>query len=69
MWRQALPARNGLIASHLHMTQAHFSRTLRELTMGGLIRFERSVVDNIEVEKLYEIAGMVCQAALANAAA
>ena len=51
------------------MTPEYFSRTLRELTTGGLIRIERSVVDNIELEKLYEVAGMVCEAALANDAA
>jgi CRP-like cAMP-binding protein len=66
--RLALPARKGLIASHLHMTQEHFSRTLRELTTGGLISVDGGIVDIIEVEKLYEVAGMMCEAGLANAA-
>ncbi len=66
--RLALPARKGLIASHLHMTQEHFSRTLRELTTGGLISVDGGMVDIIEVEKLYEVAGMMCDLGLANAA-
>jgi CRP-like cAMP-binding protein len=57
--RVTLPVRKGLIASHLHMTQEHFSRTLRELTQAGLIRVDGTRIDVIEVEKLRDTAGML----------
>jgi len=57
--RVALPVRKGLIASHLNMTQEHFSRTLRELTTTGLIRVDGTMVDIIEVDKLRDVAGLM----------
>ncbi len=57
--RVALPIRKGLIASHLHMTQEHFSRTLRDLIVAGLIRVDGIVVEVIDVEKLREAAGLL----------
>ena len=56
--RVAPPARKGPIASHLHMTQEHFSRTLRELTVTGLIKVDGIMIDVIEVEKLRDAAGL-----------
>lgn len=58
-FRVALPVRKGLIASHLNMTQEHFSRTLRELTKAGLIRVNGVMVDVIEVDKLRDAAGLM----------
>jgi CRP-like cAMP-binding protein len=57
--RVVLPVRKGLIASHLNMTQEHFSRTLRELIKSGLIRVDHEMVDVIEIDKLRHLGGMV----------
>jgi len=57
--RVALPVSKGLIASHLNMTQEHFSRTLRELTLSGLIRVEGIMVDVIDVDRLRKTAGLM----------
>lgn len=57
--RVALPIKKGLIASHLHMTQEHFSRTLRELSVAGLIRVDGIMVDVIEFDKLRDAAGLL----------
>lgn len=56
--RVVLPVRKGLIASHLNMTQEHFSRTLRELIKSGLIRVDHDMVDVIEIDKLRALGGM-----------
>ena len=57
--RVALPVSKGLIASHLNMTQEHFSRTLRELMMSGLIRVDGIMVDVIDVDRLRKTAGLM----------
>jgi CRP/FNR family transcriptional regulator, dissimilatory nitrate respiration regulator len=57
--RVALSVRKGLIASHLNMTQEHFSRTLRELTIAGLIKVDGVNVDVIQVDKLRDTAGLI----------
>lgn len=57
--RVALPVRKGLIASHLNMTQEHFSRTLHELSTAGLIRVDGVMVDVIDIEKLRDAAGLL----------
>ena len=57
--RVVLPVRKGLIASHLNMTQEHFSRTLHELSATGLIRVEGVMVDVIDIEKLRDAAGLL----------
>lgn len=67
--RVALPVRKGLIASHLNMTQEHFSRTLRELTMTGLIRVDGAMVDVIEVDKLRDAAGVALMPRCSSVAA
>lgn len=66
--RVTLPVKKGLIASHLNMTQEHFSRTLRELTTTGLIRVEGVMVDVIEVDKLRDTAGLMMTPEYARAA-
>ncbi len=53
----ALPVRKGLIASHLNMTQEHFSRTLHELSNTGIIRVDGVNVEVIDIEKLRDTAG------------
>jgi CRP-like cAMP-binding protein len=67
--RVALPVRKGLIASHLNMTQEHFSRTLHELTVTGLIRVEGGTVDILEMDKLRDAAGRVFALGHSRAAA
>ncbi len=57
--RVALPFRKCLIASHLNMTPEHFSRTLRDLTLIGLISVKGGLVDIIEVDKLRDAAGLM----------
>lgn len=57
--RVALPFRKCLIASHLNMTPEHFSRTLRDLTMIGLISVKGGLVDIIEVDRLRDAAGLM----------
>ena len=57
--RLALPVRKGLIASHLNMTQEHFSRTLRELSTDGIIRVDGAMVEVIDIEKLRDAAGVL----------
>ncbi len=66
--RVALPFRKCLIASHLNMTPEHFSRTLRDLTMIGLIKVQGGMVDIIEVDKLRDAAGLMRAAEFAHAA-
>ena len=55
--RIVLLARKGLIASQLNMTQEHFSRTLRELSVAGLIRVDGVEVEILDVYKLSDAAG------------
>ena len=64
-----LPAKKGLIASQLNMTQEHFSRTLRELTTSGLIKVNGTIVDVIEYEKLRDMAGLMVAPGNAEASA
>jgi CRP-like cAMP-binding protein len=64
-----LPARKGLIASQLNMTQEHFSRTLRELMTSGLIKVNGTIVDVIEFEKLRDMAGLMVAPGYAEASA
>lgn len=50
-----LPARKGLIASRLHMTKEHFSRTLRELTERGVVavrHLDIEILDRAELERI-----------------
>ena len=54
--RLTLPVRKGLIASHLNMTQEHFSRTLHELIRQGLIAVDGVNVEVIDIERLREMA-------------
>jgi CRP/FNR family transcriptional regulator, dissimilatory nitrate respiration regulator len=54
--RIRLPSRKGLIASHLHMTQEHFSRTLHDMSARGLIRVLGLNVDIIEEASLRKLA-------------
>ncbi len=53
-----LPVRKGLIASHLNMTQEHFSRTLHELTHAGVITVDGVNVDVIDLDRLRELASV-----------
>ncbi len=50
--RIRLPSRKGLIASHLHMTQEHFSRTLHDMSARGLIKVLGLTVVIIEEDGL-----------------
>jgi CRP-like cAMP-binding protein len=54
--RIRFPSRKGLIASHLHMTQEHFSRTLHDMSARGLIRVLGLNVDILEEVRLRELA-------------
>jgi CRP-like cAMP-binding protein len=54
-----LPVRKGLIASHLNMTQEHFSRTLHELSTAAIIRVEGVNVEVIDIERLRDAAGVL----------
>lgn len=50
-----LPARKGLIASRLHMTKEHFSRTLRELSERGVVavrHLDIEVLDRTALERI-----------------
>lgn len=50
-----LPARKGLIASRLHMTKEHFSRTLRELSEQGVVavrHLDIEILDRAALERL-----------------
>lgn len=50
-----LPARKGLIASRLHMTKEHFSRTLRDLSDHGVVlvrHLDIEVLDRAALENL-----------------
>ena len=51
-----LPARKGLIASRLNMSQEHFSRTLRELSNRGHISVEGSEVAVHDLRALRQLA-------------
>ena len=51
-----LPARKGLIASRLNMTQEHFSRTLHTLSSGGKIEVSGATIDVINETELRKIA-------------
>ena len=55
-WRRrvALPARKGVIASRLNLTQEHFSRVLHELAGHGLISVEGLDIRIPDVAKLRE---------------
>jgi CRP/FNR family transcriptional regulator, dissimilatory nitrate respiration regulator len=56
--RVAPPFRKCLIASHLNMTAEHFSRTLRDPSLIGLISVKGDLVDIMEVEKRRVAAGL-----------
>lgn len=62
-----LPVRKGLIASHLNMTQEHFSRTLHELSVAGTIKVDGVMVEVIDIEKLRDTAGVLLATAEAEA--
>lgn len=50
-----LPARKGLIASRLHMTKEHFSRTLRELSERGVVavrHLDIEILDRAALERI-----------------
>jgi len=47
-----LPARKGIIASRLNLTQEHFSRILRELVSSDLIRVRGQMVRIVDMEGL-----------------
>lgn len=50
-----LPARKGLIASRLHMTKEHFSRTLRELSERGVVavrHLDIEILDRVALERI-----------------
>lgn len=52
-----LPARKGLIASRLHMTKEHFSRTLRELSERGVVavrHLDIEILDRAALERIAE---------------
>jgi CRP/FNR family transcriptional regulator, dissimilatory nitrate respiration regulator len=47
-----LPARKGIIASHLNLTHEHFSRILHHLARAGAIRVQGRMVNVIDLELL-----------------
>lgn len=51
-----LPARKGLIASRLHMTKEHFSRTLRELSDQGVLTVHHLDIEVNDREALEQLA-------------
>lgn len=51
-----LPARKGLIASRLHMTKEHFSRTLRELTVNEVVQVRHLDIEILNRAALEELA-------------
>jgi CRP/FNR family transcriptional regulator, dissimilatory nitrate respiration regulator len=51
-----LPARKGLIASRLHMTKEHFSRTLRELSERGVVAVRHLDIEILDMPALERLA-------------
>ncbi|MDP1717127.1 MAG: Crp/Fnr family transcriptional regulator, partial [Burkholderiales bacterium] len=52
-----LPAQKNIIASHLNLTQEHFSRILHELVAGGLIEVDGRTIHIKNREKLRVFGG------------